>query len=145
MVNPGQVRDFARATGRPPQTDALDAQVLAHFAQAVRPPVRPLPDSDTQELHSLTARRAQVVEMLAAEKSRLGRANLAVSPRIRALIQWLELEVNDLDQGLQQALHCSPYGRSRTTCCAPCPEWGRNSRCRCFRTCRNCGRWAEGR
>ena len=73
VVNPRQVRDFAKATGRLAKTDALDAQVIAHFAEAVRPAVRPLPDSDARELHSLNARRTQVVGMLVAEKNRLGR------------------------------------------------------------------------
>ena len=113
VVNPRQVRDFARATGRLAKTDVLDAQVLAHFAEAVRPAVRPLPDSDTQELHSLTARRTQVVEMLVAEKNRLGRASKAVAPRIRAHIQWLEQELEDLDQGLRQTLHRSPVWREQ--------------------------------
>ena len=72
VVNPRQVRDFAKATGRLAKTDALDAQVIAHFAEAVRPAIRPLPDSDTQELHSLNARRTQVVEMLVAEKKPAG-------------------------------------------------------------------------
>ena len=113
VVNPRQVRDFAKATGRLAKTDVLDAQVIAHFAEAVRPEVRPLPDSDTQELHSLTARRTQVMEMLVAEKNRLGRASRAVAPRIRAHIQWLEQELEDLDQGLQQTLHRSPVWREQ--------------------------------
>ena len=113
VVNPRQVRNFAKATGRLAQTDALDAQVMAHFAEAVRPPVRPLPDSDTQELHSLTARRTQVVEMMVAEKNRLGRASRAVAPCIQAHIQWLEQELNDLDQGLQQTLYRSPAWREQ--------------------------------
>ena len=64
VVNPRQVRDFARATGKLAKTDALDAAVLAHFADAVRPPVRPLRDAETQALTSLTARRHQVMTML---------------------------------------------------------------------------------
>ena len=113
VVNPRQVRDFARATGRLAKTDTLDAQVLAHFAEAVRPEVRPLPDSDTQELHSLSARRTQVVEMLVAEKNRLSRAGKAVAPRIRAHIEWLEQELEDLDQGLRQTLRRSPVWREQ--------------------------------
>ena len=115
VINPRQVRDFAKATGRLAKTDALDAQVLAHFAEAVRPPVRPLPDSDTQELHSLTARRNQVVAMLVAEKNRLRRAGRAVAPRIQAHIRWLEQELEDLDQGLRQtaAPQCSVAGAGR--------------------------------
>ena len=108
VVNPRQVRDFAKATGPLRQaqgkTDALDAQVIAHFAEAVRPAIRPLPDSDTQELHSLNARRTQVVEMLVAEKNRLGRAGQAVRPRIRAHIEWLEQELKDIDRGLRDML-----------------------------------------
>ena len=113
VVNPRQVRDFARATGRLAKTDALDAQVLAHFAEAVRPAVRPMPDSGTQELRSLTARRTQVVEMLVAEKNRLGRASGTVAPRIRAHIQWLEQELDQLDQGLRQMLRRSRVWRER--------------------------------
>ena len=123
VVNPRQVRDFARATGRLAKTDALDAQVLAHFAEAVRPEIRPLAGPDTQELHSLTARRSQVVEMLVAEKNRLGRASRArvsrdrvsraVVPRIQAHIQWLEQELVDLDQGLRQVLQRSPVWREQ--------------------------------
>ena len=114
VVNPRQARDFAKATGKLAKTDALDARVLAHFAEAVRPAVRPLPDADTQELHSLTARRAQVVEMLVAEKNRLGRAaSRAVAPRIRAHIQWLEQELDGLDQELRQTLRRSPVWREQ--------------------------------
>ena len=113
VVNPRQVRDFAKATGRLAKTDALDAQVLAHFAEAVRPEVRPLPDSETQELHSLTTRRNQVVAMLVAEKNRLGRANRAVRPRIQSHIRWLEQELSDLDDDLQKTLRRSPVWREK--------------------------------
>ena len=113
VVNPRQVRDFAKATGRLAKTDVLDAQVIAHFAEAVRPAIRPLPDSDTQELHSLNARRTQVVEMLVAEKNRLGRAGQAVRPRIRAHIEWLEQELKDLDRGLRDMLRRSPVWREQ--------------------------------
>ena len=72
VVNPRQVRDFARATGTLAKTDALDAAVLAHFADSVRPTVRPLRDAETQVLNSLVTRRHQVVTMLVSEKNRLG-------------------------------------------------------------------------
>ena len=68
VVNPRQVRDFARATGKLAKTDSIDAAVLAHFAEAVRPPLRPLRDSETQALNSLAARRHQVMTMLVSEK-----------------------------------------------------------------------------
>ena len=113
VVNPRQVRDFARATGRLAKTDALDAQVLAHFAQAVRPPVRPLRDADTQELISLTTRRNQVMTMLVGERNCLGPAIPAVRPRIQAHIALLEQELADLDIGLRQTLRQSPVWREK--------------------------------
>ena len=82
VVNPRQVRDFARATGTLAKTDSLDAAVLAHFADAVRTPVRPLKDAETQVLNSLAARRHQVLTMLVSEKNRLGIAISTVRPRI---------------------------------------------------------------
>ncbi len=113
VVNPRQVRDFAKATGTLAKTDALDAGVLAHFADAVRPEVRPLKDSETQVLNSLTARRHQVMTMLVSEKNRLGTAISAVSPRIEAHIAWLEQELSDLDKGLRQTLRRSPVWREK--------------------------------
>ena len=118
VVNPRQVRDFAKATGTLAQTDTLDAGVLAHFADAVRPEVRPLQDAATQVLNSLTARRHQVMTMLVSEKNRLGTASgavspRAVSPRIEAHIAWLEQELSDLDKGLRQTLRRSPVWREQ--------------------------------
>ena len=113
VVNPRQVRDFARATGKLAKTDALDAAVLAHFAEAIQPPVRPLRDAETQELNSLTARRQQVMTMLVSEKNRLGAATSAVRPRIEAHIVWLEQELNDLDEGLRQTFRRSPVWREK--------------------------------
>ena len=69
VVNPCQVRDFARASGKLAKTDALDAAVLAHFAEAMQPPVRPLRDAETQVLNSLVARRRQLIDILVAEKN----------------------------------------------------------------------------
>ena len=113
VVNPRQVRDFAKATGKLAKTDALDAQVLAHFAEAVRPPVRPLRDEDTQELNSLTTRRNQLMTMLVAEKNRLRRASHSVHPSIQSHIRWLEQELNDLDKDLRETLRSSPVWREK--------------------------------
>ena len=113
VVNPRQVRDFARATGTLAKTDALDAAVLAHFAEAVRPPVRPLRDAETQALNALAARRHQVMIMLVSEKNRLSSATIAVRPRIEAHIAWLERELDDLDEGLRQTLRQSPVWREK--------------------------------
>ena len=113
VVNPRQVRDFAKATGTLAKTDTLDAAVLAHFADAVRPDVRPLKDAETQVLASLVARRHQVVAMLVSEKNRLRRAISVVRPRVEAHIVWLEQELEDLDQGLRQTLGQSPLWREK--------------------------------
>ena len=113
VVNPRQVRDFAKATGGLAKTDALDAQVLAQFAEAVRPPLRPLRDADTQELNELTTRRNQLMTMLVAEKNRLGRGTGAVHPRIKAHINWLEQELKGLDEDLRQKLRRSPVWREK--------------------------------
>ena len=83
VVNPRQVRDFARATGTLAKTDALDAGVLAHFAEVVRPDVRPLKNTETQVLNSLTARRHQVMTMLVSEKNRLGTATAPLVPALK--------------------------------------------------------------
>ena len=127
VVNPRPVRDFAKATGRLAKTDALDAQVLAHFAEAVRPPVRPLRDRETQELTSLLTRRDQVVTMLVAEKNRLGQATAGVRPRIQSHIAWLEQELEGLNQGLSTPCGQAPCGGNGTICCAPFPGWASNS------------------
>ena len=113
VVNPRQVRDFAKATGTLAKTDTLDAAVLARFADAIRPDVRPLRDAETQVLASLVARRHQVVAMLVSEKNRLRRAISAGRPRVEAHIAWLEQELEDLDQGLRQTLRQSPLWREK--------------------------------
>ena len=113
VVNPRQVRDFARATGKLAKTDSLDAAILAHFGEAVKPPVRPLRDAETQALNSLAARRHQVMSMIVSEKNRLGTAATAVCPRIEAHIEWLQRELDDLDRDLRQTLRQSPVWREK--------------------------------
>ena len=112
VVNPRQVRDFAKATGRLAKTDRLDAQVLAHFAHAVRPDPRPLPDVQTQELAALLARRQQLVQMLTAEKNRLGTARAPVRQRLRAHVSWLKQELADSDRLLKDTIQDSPIWRA---------------------------------
>lgn len=111
VVNPRQVRDFARATGRLAKTDTLDAQILAQFAEAVRPARRPLPDASTQQLAALITRRRQLVEMLTAEKNRRGRAPRGLRSQIQTHIDWLAQHVAQLDQDLTTAVQASPIWR----------------------------------
>ncbi len=111
VVNPRQVREFARATGRLAKTDAIDAQVLAQFGEAVRPELRPFPDAATQELSALLARRRQLVGMLTAEKNRLRTATKAVRADVQEHIRWLERRLSDLDGQLAQSIRSSPSWR----------------------------------
>jgi len=113
VVNPRQVRDFARATGKLAKTDALDAQVLAHFAEAIRPLPRSLPDTDTQSLTALVTRRNQVMSMLVAEKNRLRTSRPPVNQRIQLHINWLEQELDEIDQDLKEMLRNSLVWREK--------------------------------
>jgi transposase len=108
VVNPRQVRDFAKATGQLAKTDSIDADVLARFAEAVRPALRPLPDAVTLELRALTARRRQIIEMIGAERNRLATASKAVRKRIDAHLGWLEQELERADKDLDRSIQHSP-------------------------------------
>ena len=112
-VNPRQVRDFARSTGRLAKTDVLDAHVLAQFAAAVRPTLRPIPDAATRELAALLARRRQLVEMRTAETNRLATAHERVRPSIRELIHFLDKRIKDVDRELHDRLRASPVWRDK--------------------------------
>ena len=111
VVNPRQVRDFAKATGQLAKTDTIDAEVLARFAEAVRPALRPLPDEMSLELRALIARRRQITEMIVAESNRLSAASKSVSKRIDAHIRWLEAELERADKDLDQSISQSPIWR----------------------------------
>jgi transposase len=113
VVNPRQVRDFAKAVGKLAKTDRIDAQVLAWFAQAVKPPCRLLPDDATQQLKQLLTRRRQLLEMLTAEKNRRSRASLAVRPHIQSHIRWLQTALDDLKQSLDHQVQSSPVWREK--------------------------------
>jgi transposase len=95
VVNPRQVRDFARATGRLAKPDAIDARVLAHFGELIQPQSRPLPDVQSRELMALVARRRQVVEMLTAEGNRQGRTVPALTRAIAAHVRWLRKQLGE--------------------------------------------------
>jgi transposase len=108
IVNPRQVRDFARASGRLAKTDRLDALVLAEYAARFQPEPRPLPDAAAQALAGLTARRRQLQEMLTAEGNRLATAAPAVRPRVETHVTWLRQELRDLDRDLGTTIRRSP-------------------------------------
>jgi transposase len=108
VINPRQVRDFARSTGMLAKTDRLDAQAIARFAEAVKPVPRPLPDAESQELEALVARRRQVTDMLVMERNRLRQALPSVRPVIQAHIDWLQGQRGELETELDRLVRRSP-------------------------------------
>jgi transposase len=113
VVNPRQVRDFARAKNRLAKTDKLDAQVLADFGEAVRPELRPLPDAAVKELGALVRRRQQVIEMLTAERNRSFLATPAVRKSIENHVQWLQNCLDDINRDLDEAVRRTPGWQER--------------------------------
>jgi transposase len=112
VINPRQVRDFAKALGLLAKTDRLDARVLAHFAAAIKPALRPVKSAADLELDALLARRSQLVEMLAAEKNRRAAAATAtVRQEVEEHIDWLEERIDSLDAQLKAQLQSSAVWR----------------------------------
>jgi transposase len=118
IVNPRQVRDFARATGQLAKTDRLDANVLAHFGEAIQPEVRPLPDATARGLSTLVGRRRQLQDMLTAEQHRLMSAAVHDAPQplrdqLSEHIEWLRRQLQHVDDDLNQQIRSSPVWRER--------------------------------
>ncbi len=113
VVNPRQVRDFARATGELAKTDRLDARILALFGERIQPQVRPLTDEATQELEALLTRRRQIVDMLVAERNRLRLARPKVKKSLNQHIRFLEEALARLDRELDERIHDSPLWRAK--------------------------------
>jgi transposase len=142
VLNPRQVRDFARATGRLAKTDRIDASILARFAEAVRPTPKPLPDREIRALQAIVARRRQLLGMLAAENNRLSSAAKPVAKRIKAHTRWLEKELSRTERDLEAAIESShALGENeallrsvpgvgpvlaRTLLWPECPSWARS-------------------
>jgi transposase len=113
VVNPRQVRDYAKATGQLAKTDRIDALVLADFARAIRPELRPMKDALTRELDDLVTRRRQLVEMRVQESLRLGRASKVQQKSLKSHIAWLDKRIEEIDTDLRQRLRASPAWRTK--------------------------------
>jgi transposase len=114
VINPAQVRAFANAVGQRAKTDPIDAAVIARFVQAVRPVVRPLADEETRLLADFVARRRQILQMLGAEKQRLGRAVApGLKKSLQRLIRALRKELDQVDGDIDQAVRSSPVWRRK--------------------------------
>ena len=130
VINPRQIRDYARATGQLAKTDRLDARVIALFAAAVRPAVRPLPDEQAQQLGEVTARRRQLVDMLGAE---MNRRRMVRDPRLRerlhAHISWLEQALREVDDDLRRLVRGSVLWRETDDLLRSAPGIGKVTSC----------------
>jgi len=125
-INPRNVRDFARSIGKLAKTDAIDASVLALFADRIRPAWRPLPDEQTQALEALIVRRRQVVDMIAAEKNRLAATpSRRVKKEIVSHIKWLERQLHITDYDIDQAVKNSPAWKEKAELLLSVPGVGR--------------------
>ena len=113
IVNPRQVRNFARATGILAKTDAIDARVIARFAEAVKPDIRPLKDRATSELTALVTRRRQLIEMIVAERNRLKLANKRNRKEIKDHIRWLERRLDKIESDIGDMIQNSPIWRCK--------------------------------
>lgn len=113
VVNPRQVRDFAKAVGQLAKTDKIDAEVLAHFGEAIRPEVRPVKSRQLQDLSALVSRRRQLVDMLTMEKNRLASAPKETRKDITAHIAWLEKRLKDVDGNLSRTVKSCPVWREK--------------------------------
>jgi transposase len=126
VVNPRQVRDFAKATGKLAKTDALDAAVLAHYADAVRPEVRALKDEETQQLSEIVGRRSQLIDMLTAETNRMyGCRVVAVRKLIYEHVKWLRHQLKDIDTDLDTKIKESPVWHEKDELLQSVPGVGR--------------------
>lgn len=124
VVNPRQVRDFAKAVGKLAKTDTLDAKVLAHFAEAVRPEPRPLPDEQAQLLSATLLRRRQLIAMITSEENRLSTALKQVRRRIEVHLRWLRKELERTNEELEQTVRESPIWREKASLLRSVPGVG---------------------
>lgn len=124
VVNPAQIRHFAQALGKRAKTDPIDAAVIAHFAEATKPMVRPMPDEATRLLADLVARRRQIVTMIGAERQREKRAPARVRKSILRLVKALEKELASLDQDIGDSVRGSPAWRAKEDLLSSVPGVG---------------------
>jgi transposase len=124
VVNPAQIRAFAWAMGQRAKTDPIDAAVIAHFAEATKPEVRPLPDADTQMLADLVARRRQIIQMIVAERQREKRAARRMKKSILRLLKALQAELSEIDTDIDEAVRGSPAWREKEDLLSSVPGVG---------------------
>ena len=113
IINPKRIRDFARSIGQLAKTDKIDAQVLAHFAKAVKPELRPLKTQEEAHLKALMTRRRQIITLLTAEKNRFYTTHPELKQHVLEHIEWLKQELNDLDKTIRQFINELPAWKEK--------------------------------
>ena len=126
IANPRQARDFAKSTGQLAKTDTIDARGLALFAERVRPQVRDLPSEEARALGALVSRRRQIIDMITAEKNRLGFALGPVQKGIKKHIRWLERQLADVDSDLDSMIRSTPIWAAKSDLLQSVPGVGPN-------------------
>jgi transposase len=129
VTNPRKVRAFARSTGKLAKTDKLDAKLLAHFAAAIRPAVRPMPSEEEEQLTGLLVRRRQLVDMLTIEKNRLHTVRPALRDDIQEHIAWLQDKLSKMDEEIDQFVRKSTLWKEKDTILRSVPGVGRVTSC----------------
>jgi len=124
-ANPAQVRAFAQALGRRAKTDTLDAATIAHYAEATRPQLRPLPDADTEQLADLITRRRQIIQMMVAERQRQKRAAPRLQKSIVRLLKALQKELSSLEQDLDETISGNPLWQAKEELLTSVPGVGK--------------------
>jgi transposase len=125
VINPQRIRNFARATGQLAKTDSIDAAVLSHFGEALRPRAQPITDSCLDELRELLTRRRQLIDMMVVEKNRLGLARKGVRGEILQHIGWLEKRIATLDNDMNQRIQSTPAWKAKDQLLQSVPSIGR--------------------
>jgi transposase len=125
VINPRQVRDFARATGILAKTDSIDARLLALFGSRVKPEIRPLPDQKAREMRNILTRRRQLIEMVTAEHNRLFQADDSIRPHIESYIKWLEGAISGINDDLDRRIRSSPSWREKDNLLKSVPGVGK--------------------
>lgn len=127
VMNPRQIRDFAKATGKLAKTDRIDAKIIAHFGEAIKPEPRPFKDEENQALTALMTRRRQIIDMITSEKNRLGSSHASVKKDIKETISWLETRLNDIDNELSKAISENVVWREKSKLLTTCKGIGQVS------------------
>lgn len=125
MVNPRQVRDFAKATGRFAKTDKIDAAVIAFFGEVIKSEPRTIKDEVTQKLTALVTRRRQLVDMLTSEKNRLSNSHQSVHQDIRETIAWLENRLHDIDKDIASSIKTNTLWQKKAGILTSCKGIGK--------------------